>query len=209
MVGRSGSSGGSTRSSSGGHLAPEVILERIARVGDAVHRHTRKLVISFADVERYPAVRRRIGCGCGGLQEPDAAAVARIAAGIGELNRAWGLDVATCAETVDLAGYGIVRNRCVDDELMARAFSGDAALMAFLGRGRGGERAAFRRSRRRRGRPPAQGQGAARGVRVHRQQGHRPLRHLHARLCVLLRERLPRRGGCGARPARPGNGELY
>ena len=27
----------------------------------AVHRHTRKLVISFADIERYPAVRGRMG----------------------------------------------------------------------------------------------------------------------------------------------------
>jgi hypothetical protein len=124
----------------GRHLTPEVILGRIARVGAAVHRHTRKLVISFADIERYPAARRRLGAsGRDGMQEPGAAAVALIAAGIRELNRAWGLDLATCAETVDLAGYGIGRNRCVDDELMARAFPGDAALREFLGRAAGCE----------------------------------------------------------------------
>lgn len=122
----------------GRRLTPEVILERIGRVGAAVRRHTRKLVISFADFERYPAVRRRMGLpGCGNFTEPGPAAIATIAAGIRELNRAWGLDVAACAETVDLAVYGIGRNRCVDDELLARAFPGDAALLAFLGRGAG------------------------------------------------------------------------
>ena len=117
---------------------PEVILDRLARIGEVVHRHTRKLVISFADIERYPAVCRRSRIsGCGNLLEPGDEAIARIAAGIRELNRAWGLEVATCAETVDLAGYGIGRNRCVDDELMARAFPGDTALMDYLGRGVG------------------------------------------------------------------------
>lgn len=123
----------------GRRLTPEVLLSRIARIGAAVHRHTRKLVISFADIERYPAARRRVGLpGCGGLREPGAEAIARIAAGIRELNRAWGLEIATCAETVDLADYGIGRNRCIDDELLVRAFPGDAALREFLGRGAGG-----------------------------------------------------------------------
>ena len=124
----------------GRRLGPEAILERIAGVGAAVHRHTRKLVISFADIDRYPAARRRLGASGGGFQEPGAAAIAMIAAGIRELNRGWGLDLAACAELVDLAGYGIGRNRCVDDELLARAFPGDAALLAFLGRGAGGGR---------------------------------------------------------------------
>ena len=127
---------------SGRHLTPDVMLERIARVGAAVHRHTRKLVISFADIERYPAARRRMkGPGGAGFEEPGPVAIARIAAGIGELNREWGLEVAACAETADLSRFGIGRNRCVDDELLARAFPGDAALMDFLGYGAGrGER---------------------------------------------------------------------
>lgn len=120
----------------GRRLTPEVILDRIARVGAAVQRHTRKLVISFADIERYPAVRRRLGpSGRGTFREPGPAAIARIAAGIAALNRVWGLAVATCAETADLTGSGIGRNRCVDDALLARAFPGDAALLDYLGCG--------------------------------------------------------------------------
>lgn len=126
----------------GGGLAPEVVLERIARIGAAVHSFTRKLVISFVDLERYPVALRRLkssGRGC--LVEPGPAAIPMIAAGIRDLNRAWGLDIAACAETADLARYGIGRNRCVDDELLVRAFPGDAALMDYLGRDAFAERA--------------------------------------------------------------------
>lgn len=119
----------------GGRLTPAAVLARIARVGAAVHRHTRRLVISFADIARYPAVRGRLArSGCGGLEEPGPSAVALLAAGIRELNRDWGLEVAACAESADLTGYGIGRSRCIDDTLLARAFPGDAALMDFLGR---------------------------------------------------------------------------
>jgi hypothetical protein len=128
----------------GRRLTTDEVLERIARVGAAVHRHTRKLVISFADIDRYPAVRRRLGSRrSGDLGEPSLEEMLRIAAGIQELNREWGLNVATCAEAADLGRFGIGRNRCVDDELLARAFPEDTALAAFLGRGAGGERRAF------------------------------------------------------------------
>jgi hypothetical protein len=69
--------------------------------------------------------------------------VRQIARGIQILNESWGLDVASCAEEVDLSAFGIARNRCIDDELMARAFAHDDELMAFLGRGGGGAPSLF------------------------------------------------------------------
>ena len=124
----------------GRQLTADEILERVDRVGAAVHRHTRKLVISFADIARYPAARGRLRpAGRDALGEPGPGEILRIAEGLRELNRGWGLEVATCAETIDLGSLGIGRNRCVDDELLARAFPGDAALMEFLGRGPSGE----------------------------------------------------------------------
>jgi hypothetical protein len=112
----------------GGALTPEAVLERIARVGDLLHRHTRRLVISFADVACYPAARARLRAHAGGFGEPDAAAVETIAAGIARLNRAWGLDLSACAEPYDLSRFGIRPGRCVDDALLARAFPGGAGL---------------------------------------------------------------------------------
>jgi hypothetical protein len=128
----------------GRRLTPEAVLERIARVGAAVHRHTLKLVISFADLERYGAVRGRMkSAGPGTFREPDPEEILRIAEGVQELNRGWGLEVAACAEATDLSRFGIGRNRCIDDGLLARAFPGDEALMNYLGRGTGGKRRLF------------------------------------------------------------------
>jgi hypothetical protein len=117
----------------GGGLTPKAVLERIGRVGDAVHRHTRRLVISFADIDRYPAVRGRLGQGGrGGFAEPDAAAIAVIAAGIRDLNGRWGLEVRACAEEADLSHFDIGRACCVDGEAMRLAFPGDAVVQRFL-----------------------------------------------------------------------------
>lgn len=122
----------------GDSLTPERILEKIERIGDRLHRHTRRLVISFADVARYRRVRRNlVRAGFDDSAEPGPEAVRRIAGGIQALNENWGLSVASCAEEVDLSAFGIAHNRCVDDELMARVFSHDAELMAFLGRAGG------------------------------------------------------------------------
>ena len=48
-------------------------------------------------------------------------------------NRAWGLKIGTCAETVALEPYGIEHSRCIDDRLMIDLFSQDQKLMQFLG----------------------------------------------------------------------------
>ena len=122
----------------GGRLSPEAMLQRIARVGEAVHRHTRRLVISFVDIDRYPAVRGRLA-----TRRPDAfaelgpEAIEQVAAGIRQLNRRWGLEVSACAEPADLTRYGIGRARCVDDALLARAFPADAALLDSFRHGAG------------------------------------------------------------------------
>lgn len=120
----------------GGGLTPEHILEKIQRIGDALHSHTRKLVISFGDVALYRKVRENLKkAGHGDIAEPDSAAVLEIAKGLQRLNEEWGLEIATCAEQADLGEFGISHNRCVDDELLARAFPEDRELLAFLGRG--------------------------------------------------------------------------
>ena len=88
--------------------------------------------------------------------------------------RSWGIAIATCAEAIDLTDLGIGRNKCIDDEPAG----------APLRRRPGAD--ALSRSRGVPTRP--QGQGAAEGVRLHRQQGHRRVRHLPASLSLLLRQ---------------------
>jgi hypothetical protein len=109
------------------------LIERVARIGGRVHPCTEKLVIAFADIERYAKVRNRLrgfGRGCRELLPEEMRAFAErlvIAA------RPWGLAIATCAEAIDLTDLGIGRNQCIDDTLLARVFGHDEDLMRFLG----------------------------------------------------------------------------
>ena len=109
------------------------LVERVARVGELVHPFTEKLVIAFADVERYVRVRtrlRRYGRGC---REPSADEMRVFAEKLVTAARPWGLAIATCAEAIELKDLGIEKNRCIDDRLLARLFPDDAELLRFLG----------------------------------------------------------------------------
>ena len=57
----------------------------------------------------------------------------QFAAGIQQLNQAWGYTLATCGEKIDIDAYGIIHNKCIDDDLMIKYFSDDVRLMEFLG----------------------------------------------------------------------------
>lgn len=110
------------------------LLRKIARVGERLHRHTRQLVVSFADIRGYPRVARNLARAGIRAREFNADETRQMAEGLAALNRGWHLELTTCAETVDLSEFGIGRSRCVDGNLIARLFRHDIALMAFLNR---------------------------------------------------------------------------
>ena len=109
----------------------DTLIERIAAIGRALKGCTEKLVFSFADIAGYRKVIRNLaGTGCREFTHDEKVEfVTRLC----ELNREFGLTLATCAEDIDLAMFGVRPNKCVDDDLMVRLFYEDAALMAFLG----------------------------------------------------------------------------
>ena len=115
------------------HLGVPELLDRAARLMAQLASHTRKLVFSFADIAAYPAVRRNLARAGIAAREFTTTEMEEFARGLAELNRAHGLALATCAEEIDLAAYGIAHNRCVDGELLARLWPDDAALLEFLG----------------------------------------------------------------------------
>ena len=57
----------------------------------------------------------------------------RFADGLSRLNESWGYTLATCGEQIDLSRFHVVRNRCIDDDLIIRFANHDAALMRHLG----------------------------------------------------------------------------
>ena len=109
------------------------LLEKAAKLADRLAPHTRKLVFSFADVERYPSVKRNLARGGVAAREFARAEMEEFARGLAEINRAHGLALATCAEEADLSAHGVAHNRCVDGELLARRWPEDEALLEFLG----------------------------------------------------------------------------
>ncbi|MCU0781608.1 MAG: DUF1848 domain-containing protein, partial [Akkermansiaceae bacterium] len=108
------------------------LLEKIRRLMDRLVPHTRKLVLSFADIDRYPAVRRSLARAGIAAREFAPEEMQDFARGLAEINRPHGLELATCAEAADLSAWGVVHNRCIDGELLARLWPEDAALMDFL-----------------------------------------------------------------------------
>lgn len=118
----------------GPNLPPQLLLERINRLADKLQGATRKLVISFADIAAYRKVQANLGKLGEGYRELTEAEIHTICHGLTELRQRTGLEIGTCAEDIDLSRYGIAHNRCVDDDLLARVYPDDEALMSFIGR---------------------------------------------------------------------------
>lgn len=112
-------------------ISIDVLLDRIAKIGRQLKGYTEKLVFSFIDIASYRKVQKNLaGLNCRELSKEDQIIFAR---GLSQLNMELSLELATCAEQVDLSAYGIKHNKCVDNELMLRLFHDDAELMDFIG----------------------------------------------------------------------------
>ena len=111
----------------------EELLRRVKKIGDQLHPYTEKLVFSFADIATYKKVQNNLNKEQVPYIEFTPETMDAFAKGIAEINKEWGLELGTCSEKIDLEQYGIVHNKCIDDDLMCELFSDDKELMEFLG----------------------------------------------------------------------------
>ncbi len=111
----------------------ETLLERIRNIGNQLHSHTQKLVISFADIQNYQKVQTNLQKASVAYREFSGDTMVQIAQGIQNLNKQWNLAIATCAEEIKLEQYGIIHNKCIDDQLIKKLFAHDTQLMHFIG----------------------------------------------------------------------------
>ena len=109
------------------------LLEKAAYIGHRLKEHTDKLVFSFADIGTYTRVKNNLAKDAIHYREFDRQTMEELAAGICRLNESWHLQLATCAEAIPLESYGILHNKCVDDDLLIKLFPHDKALMDSLG----------------------------------------------------------------------------
>ncbi|MBP5473721.1 MAG: DUF1848 domain-containing protein [Bacteroidales bacterium] len=109
------------------------LLDKIKRIGDYLKGYTEKLVFSFADIDTYRKVKANLEKNNIIYRNFSEHEMLQFAAGLQQLNREWNFTLASCGEKIDLDQFGIVHNKCVDDNLIIKHFSADRKLMDFLG----------------------------------------------------------------------------
>ncbi|MDR0939514.1 MAG: DUF1848 domain-containing protein [Mediterranea sp.] len=114
-------------------LEPEILLRRIEDIGDQLKGYIEKMVFSFVDIAIYKKVKLNLERDHVPYREWTAGQMEQFASTLSLLNHKWGYQLATCSEQIDLEKYGIVHNRCIDDNLIIRMGHSDKELMRFLG----------------------------------------------------------------------------
>ena len=98
-------------------LDPDFHVRTFRRLAEALAGQTEKAVISFVDV--YPA-RNRKALEALGMLRPTEETLRELAGRLAGIARGCGLQIATCAERMDLSGLGIGHNQCIDGGLIQR-----------------------------------------------------------------------------------------
>lgn len=104
----------------------EYHLDRVAAIASALEGCADRLVVSIVDP--YRSAGRRLEAVFGSRVAPylgqiEEAALGELFQGIACIAREHGFaEVVSCAEAVELSAYGIEHGKCIDDELIERAF---------------------------------------------------------------------------------------
>lgn len=109
------------------------LLLKIEKIANHLKGYTEKLVFSYADIETYRKVQTNLiksGINYKEFKEDD---MIYIAKNLAELNTKWGFSLATCGEKINIEQFGIMHNKCIDDDLMIKYFSRDHILMNYIG----------------------------------------------------------------------------
>jgi len=109
------------------------LLKKAEYVGNKLKNHTRKMVFSYADIKHYKKVQNNLRKNSIKYLEFNERTMNEFAAGLQQLNKNWNFEIGTCAEKLPLEKYGIIHNKCVDDDLIIKLFHKDKVLMDFLG----------------------------------------------------------------------------
>jgi len=126
------------------NISPRELLTRIWNIGNKLKGLTDKLVFSFVDVKAYRKVQNNLVKETMLFTKEDVenaeanhAQRIEIVEGLKKIREAWhregwNVEMATCAEDINLDAYGIEHNRCIDGELMKRIFADDKELVYYL-----------------------------------------------------------------------------
>lgn len=110
------------------------LLRKIQNIGDQLKDYTEKLIFSYADIAIYKKVKRNLEASGIPLHEWNIVQMEEFADKLSAMNREreWNFQIATCGEKIDIRKYGIIHNRCIDGDLIARLAWNDKELMEFM-----------------------------------------------------------------------------
>lgn len=110
------------------------LLEKVESIGEQLKGYTEKLVFSYADIKSYRKVKANLEKSKIPYHEWTEYQMEEFARRLSEMNKilGWNFQLATCGEKIDIKKYGILHNRCIDGDLIARLAWNDKELMNFM-----------------------------------------------------------------------------
>lgn len=115
-------------------ISVDDLLQKVQKIGDQLKGYTEKLVFSYADIALYKKVKRNLEKNGVPYHEWETEQMEEFAAKLSVMNkeRGWNYHLATCGEKIDIDKYGILHNRCIDGDLIARLAYEDKELMDYM-----------------------------------------------------------------------------
>ena len=99
-------------------ISSDVLVHKIENIANQLSGYVEKLVFSFADIATYKKVGRNLLAAGINYREWTESEMLDFAKRLSLLNL--GLELATCAEKIDLTQFSIHHNRCIDPDLICR-----------------------------------------------------------------------------------------
>ena len=99
-------------------ISAEDLLHKISNIAHELCGYAEKLVFSFADISLYRKVGRNLSEAGINHHEWTENEMVEFSRKLAKMNL--NLELATCAEKIDLSEFGISQNRCIDPELICR-----------------------------------------------------------------------------------------
>ena len=114
-------------------ISVDDLLKKVENIGDQLKGYTEKLVFSYADITAYKKVKANLQSSGINYHEWCEDEMIQFASALSSLNKKWNYALATCGEKINIEQFGIVHNKCIDDDLIIRLAYNDKVLMDFLG----------------------------------------------------------------------------
>ena len=110
------------------------LLDKVQNIGERLKGYAEKLVFSYADILSYRKVKANLEKCHIPYNEWTEEQMDEFARKLSNMNKelGWNFQLATCGEKIDLKKYGILHNRCIDGDLIARLAWQDKKLMDFM-----------------------------------------------------------------------------